>query len=155
MVGIAAAVGISNTSATAKLDGTVYTGGKVKVDALNAPTMTSEGSGVYNADSVKAITTSGKSYTHVITESKPVSTIITGIKEAFLGQDDGSPGKFDQFTQKFGVSGATALLFGDNDATASVGGTIRGVDAARDSGTGRWKGSDDIGAKAQIGRAHV
>lgn len=148
MVGIAAAVGISNTSATAKLDGTVYTGGKVKVDALNAPTMTSEGSGVYNADSVKAITTSGKSYIHAITESKPVSTIITGIKEAFLGQGDGSPGKFDQFTQKFGVSGATALLFGDNDATASVGGTIRGVDAAKDSGTGRWKGNDDIGAKA-------
>ena len=144
---LAAAVGIADTKATADMAGTVYAGGDVSVKAKNTlDNEKDDDSGVYTADTVTAASVGGD------TPMKPTADlVIDEIKREFADTTKDANVKKDLETEKtgkksnawnrLGMNAATALLFSDNEATASVTGKVRGVDEA-------GKGSDTVGAKS-------
>lgn len=155
-LGLSVGLGISDTKASADMAGTVYAKGDVSVKAENT---LSENGGVYAADTVTASSIGGD------TALKPTTDPIKGgfknlfskLKKAFTEEDktgqaakdldldapDEQPKPADKKKpwNKLGANASTALLFSDNDATASVTGKVRGIDA---SGTA----SDAAGAKS-------
>ena len=152
-LGLAVGLGISDTKATADMAGTVYAKGDVSVKAENT---LSENGGVYAADTVTASSIGGD------TALKPTTDPILGgfgsffskLKKAFTEEDKTGqaakdldldepekPAKQKKPWNKLGANASTALLFSTNDATASVTGKVRGIDA---SGTA----SDAAGAKS-------
>ena len=152
-LGLAVGLGISDTKATADMAGTVYAKGDVSVKAENT---LSENGGVYAADTVTASSIGGD------TALKPTTDPILGgfgsffskLKKAFTEEDKTGqvaqdldldepekPAKQKKPWNKLGANASTALLFSANDATASVTGKVRGVDAS-------GNGSDAVGAKS-------
>ena len=152
-LGLAVGLGISDTKATADMAGTVYAKGDVSVKAENT---LSENGGVYAADTVTASSIGGD------TALKPTTDPILGgfgsffskLKKAFTEEDKTGqaakdldldepekPAKQKKPWNKLGANASTALLFSTNDATASVTGKVRGVDAS-------GNGSDAVGAKS-------
>lgn len=152
-LGLAVGLGISDTKATADMAGTVYAKGDVSVKAENT---LSENGGVYAADTVTASSIGGD------TALKPTTDPILGgvgnffskLKKAFTEEDKtgqaakdldldkaDKPAKQKKPWNKMGANASTALLFSDNDATASVTGKVRGIDASGNA-------SDAAGAKS-------
>ena len=152
-LGLAVGLGISDTKATADMAGTVYAKGDVSVKAENT---LSENGGVYAADTVTASSIGGD------TALKPTSDPIKGgfknlfskLKKAFTEEDQmgqmakdldldeaDKPANQKKPWNKMGANASTALLFSDNDATASVTGKVRGIDASGNA-------SDAAGAKS-------
>ena len=152
-LGLAVGLGISDTKATADMAGTVYAKGDVSVKAENT---LSENGGVYAADTVTASSIGGD------TALKPTTDPILGgfgsffskLKKAFTEEDKTGqvaedldldepekPAKQKKPWNKLGANASTALLFSDNDATASVTGKVRGIDASGHA-------DDTIGAKS-------
>lgn len=152
-LGLSVGLGISDTKASADMAGTVYAKGDVSVKAENT---LSENGGVYAADTVTASSIGGD------TALKPTTDPIKGgfknlfskLKKAFTEEDQmgqmakdldldeaDKPANQKKPWNKLGANASTALLFSDNDATASVTGKVRGIDA---SGTA----SDAAGAKS-------
>ena len=152
-LGLAVGLGISDTKATADMAGTVYAKGDVSVKAENT---LSENGGVYAADTVTASSIGGD------TALKPTTDPILGgvgnffskLKKAFTEEDKTGqaakdldldepekPAKQKKPWNKLGANASTALLFSTNDATASVTGKVRGVDASGNA-------SDAVGAKS-------
>lgn len=152
-LGLAVGLGISDTKASADMAGTVYAKGDVSVKAENT---LSENGGVYAADTVTASSIGGD------TALKPTTDPIKGgfknlfskLKKAFTEEDQmgqmakdldldeaEKPADAKKPWNKMGANASTALLFSDNDATASVTGKVRGIDAS-------WNASDAAGAKS-------
>lgn len=152
-LGLAVGLGISDTKATADMAGTVYAKGDVSVKAENT---LSENGGVYAADTVTASSIGGD------TALKPTTDPILGgfgsffskLKKAFTEEDKTGqaakdldldepekPAKQKKPWNKLGANASTALLFSTNDATASVTGKVRGIDASGNA-------SDAVGAKS-------
>lgn len=152
-LGLAVGLGISDTKATADMAGTVYAKGDVSVKAENT---LSENGGVYAADTVTASSIGGD------TALKPTTDPIKGgfknlfskLKKAFTEEDQmgqmakdldldeaDKPANQKKPWNKMGANASTALLFSDNDATASVTGKVRGIDASGNA-------SDAAGAKS-------
>ena len=152
-LGLAVGLGISDTKATADMAGTVYAKGDVSVKAENT---LSENGGVYAADTVTASSIGGD------TALKPTTDPILGgfgsffskLKKAFTEEDKTGqvaedldldepekPAKQKKPWNKLGANASTALLFSTNDATASVTGKVRGIDASGNA-------SDATGAKS-------
>lgn len=152
-LGLAVGLGISDTKASADMAGTVYAKGDVSVKAENTP---SENGGVYAADTVTASSIGGD------TALKPTTDPILGgvgkffskLKKAFTEEDKTGqvekdldldeaekPAKNKKPWNKLGANASTALLFSANDATASVTGKVRGIDASGNA-------SDAVGAKS-------
>ena len=152
-LGLAVGLGISDTKATADMAGTVYAKGDVSVKAENT---LSENGGVYAADTVTASSIGGD------TALKPTTDPILGgfgsffskLKKAFTEEDKTGqvaedldldepekPAKQKKPWNKLGANASTALLFSTNDATASVTGKVRGIDASGDA-------SDAVGAQS-------
>ena len=155
-LGLSVGLGISDTKASADMAGTVYAKGDVSVKAENT---LSENGGVYAADTVTASSIGGD------TALKPTTDPIKGgfknlfskLKKAFTEEDktgqaakdldldapDEQPKPADKKKpwNKMGANASTALLFSDNDATASVTGKVRGIDASGNA-------SDAAGAKS-------
>lgn len=155
-LGLSVGLGISDTKATADMAGTVYAKGDVSVKAENT---LSENGGVYAADTVTASSIGGD------TALKPTTDPIKGgfknlfskLKKAFTEEDktgqaakdldldapDEQPKPANQKKpwNKLGANASTALLFSDNDATASVTGKVRGIDASGNA-------DETIGAKS-------
>ena len=154
-LGLAVGLGISDTKATADMAGTVYAKGDVSVKAENT---LSENGGVYAADTVTASSIGGD------TALKPTTDPILGgfgslfskLKKAFTEEDktgqaakdldldapdeQPKPANEKKPWNKMGANASTALLFSENDATASVTGKVRGIDASGNA-------SDTVGAK--------
>lgn len=144
-LGLSVGLGISDTKASADMAGTVYAKGDVSVKAENT---LSENGGVYAADTVTASSIGGD------TALKPTTDPIKGgfknlfskLKKAFTEEDktgqaakdldldapDEQPKPANQKKpwNKLGANASTALLFSTNDATASVTGKVRGIDAS-------------------------
>ena len=147
---MAGAVGIADTKATAEMAGTIYAGGDVSVKAKNT---LAESDGVYTADTVSAASAAGDSDTKPTEDSIKggAKSLLDKLKNKFAGVDKtGAVAKdvstTDQTAQskpwnKLGANASTALLFSENEATASVTGKVRGIDAA-------GQGSDSTGAKS-------
>lgn len=152
-LGLAVGLGISDTKASADMAGTVYAKGDVSVKAENT---LSENGGVYAADTVTASSIGGD------TALKPTTDPILGgvgnffskLKKAFTEEDKtgqaakdldldkaDKPAKQKKPWNKMGANASTALLFSDNDATASVTGKVRGIDASGNA-------SETAGAKS-------
>ena len=155
-LGLAVGLGISDTKATADMAGTVYAKGDVSVKAENT---LSENGGVYAADTVTASSIGGD------TALKPTTDPILGgfgsffskLKKAFTEEDktgqaakdldldapdeQPKPANEKKPWNKLGANASTALLFSANDATASVTGKVRGIDASGNA-------SDAVGAKS-------
>ncbi len=155
-LGLAVGLGISDTKATADMAGTVYAKGDVSVKAENT---LSENGGVYAADTVTASSIGGD------TALKPTTDPILGgfgsffskLKKAFTEEDktgqaakdldldapdeQPKPANEKKPWNKLGANASTALLFSTNDATASVTGKVRGIDASGNA-------SDAAGAKS-------
>ena len=152
-LGLAVGLGISDTKATADMAGTVYAKGDVSVKAENT---LSENGGVYAADTVTASSIGGD------TALKPTTDPILGgfgsffskLKKAFTKEDKTGqaakdldldepekPAKQKKPWNKLGANASTALLFSANDATASVTGKVRGIDASGNA-------SDAVGAQS-------
>lgn len=155
-LGLAVGLGISDTKATADMAGTVYAKGDVSVKAENT---LSENGGVYAADTVTASSIGGD------TALKPTTDPILGgfgsffskLKKAFTEEDktgqaakdldldapdeQPKPANEKKPWNKLGANASTALLFSTNDATASVTGKVRGIDASGNA-------SDAVGAKS-------
>lgn len=147
-LGLAVGLGISDTKATADMAGTVYAKGDVSVKAENT---LSENGGVYAADTVTASSIGGD------TALKPTTDPILGgfgsffskLKKAFTEEDktgqaakdldldapdeQPKPANEKKPWNKLGANASTALLFSTNDATASVTGKVRGIDAGAKS----------------------
>ena len=152
-LGLSVGLGISDTKASADMAGTVYAKGDVSVKAENT---LSENGGVYAADTVTASSIGGD------TALKPTTDPIKGgfknlfskLKKAFTEEDQmgqmakdldldeaEKPADAKKPWNKMGANASTALLFSDNDATASVTGKVRGIDASGHA-------DDTIGAKS-------
>ena len=155
-LGLAVGLGISDTKASADMAGTVYAKGDVSVKAENT---LSENGGVYAADTVTASSIGGD------TALKPTTDPILGgvgnffskLKKAFTEEDktgqaakdldldapdeQPKPANEKKPWNKMGANASTALLFSTNDATASVTGKVRGIDASGNA-------SDAAGAKS-------
>lgn len=152
-LGLSVGLGISDTKASADMAGTVYAKGDVSVKAENT---LSENGGVYAADTVTASSIGGD------TALKPTTDPIKGgfknlfskLKKAFTEEDQmgqmakdldldeaDKPANQKKPWNKMGANASTALLFSDNDATASVTGKVRGIDASGHA-------DDTIGAKS-------
>ena len=155
-LGLAVGLGISDTKASADMAGTVYAKGDVSVKAENT---LSENGGVYAADTVTASSIGGD------TALKPTTDPILGgfgsffskLKKAFTEEDktgqaakdldldapdeQPKPANEKKPWNKLGANASTALLFSTNDATASVTGKVRGIDAGGNA-------SDAAGAKS-------
>ncbi len=152
-LGLSVGLGISDTKASADMAGTVYAKGDVSVKAENT---LSENGGVYAADTVTASSIGGD------TALKPTTDPIKGgfknlfskLKKAFTEEDQmgqmakdldldeaDKPANQKKPWNKMGANASTALLFSTNDATASVTGKVRGIDA-------NGHADDTIGAKS-------
>lgn len=152
-LGLAVGLGISDTKANADMAGTVYAKGDVSVKAENT---LSENGGVYAADTVTASSIGGDTALKPTTDpiKAGVGKIFSKLKKAFTKEDktgqvakdldldkEDKPANQKKPWNKMGANASTALLFSDNDATASVTGKVRGIDA---SGIA----SDEAGAKS-------
>lgn len=144
-LGLAVGLGISDTKAGADMAGTVYAKGDVSVKAENT---LSENGGVYAADTVTASSIGGDTALKPTTDPimEGVGKIFSKLKKAFTKEDktgqmakdldldapDEQPKPADKKKpwNKLGANASTALLFSDNDATASVTGKVRGIDAS-------------------------
>lgn len=152
-LGLSVGLGISDTKATADMAGTVYAKGDVSVKAENT---LSENGGVYAADTVTASSIGGDTALKPTTDpiKAGVGKFFSKLKKAFTEEDktgqaakDLDLDKADKLAKqkkpwnKMGANASTALLFSDNDATASVTGKVRGIDASGNA-------SDAAGAKS-------
>ena len=152
-LGLAVGLGISDTKASADMAGTVYAKGDVSVKAENT---LSENGGVYAADTVTASSIGGDTALKPTTDpiKAGVGKFFSKLKKAFTEEDKtgqaakdldldkaDKPAKQKKPWNKMGANASTALLFSTNDATASVTGKVRGIDA---NGTA----SDAAGAKS-------
>ncbi len=144
-LGLAVGLGISDTKASADMAGTVYAKGDVSVKAENT---LSENGGVYAADTVTASSIGGDTALKPTTDPilDGVGKIFSKLKKAFTEEDktgqaakdldldapDEQPKPANQKKpwNKLGANASTALLFSTNDATASVTGKVRGIDAS-------------------------
>lgn len=141
-LGLAVGLGISDTKASADMAGTVYAKGDVSVKAENT---LSENGGVYAADTVTASSIGGDTALKPTTDpiKAGVGKFFSKLKKAFTEEDKtgqaakdldldkaDKPAKQKKPWNKMGANASTALLFSDNDATASVTGKVRGVDAS-------------------------
>lgn len=144
-LGLAVGLGISDTKASADMAGKVYAKGDVSVKAENT---LSENGGVYAADTVTASSIGGDTALKPTTDpiKAGVGKIFSKLKKAFTKEDktgqvekdldldapDEQPKPADKKKpwNKLGANASTALLFSDNDATASVTGKVRGIDAS-------------------------
>lgn len=141
-LGLAVGLGISDTKASADMAGKVYAKGDVSVKAENT---LSENGGVYAADTVTASSIGGDTALKPTTDpiKAGVGKIFSKLKKAFTGEDKTGqaakdldldkaekPAKEKKPWNKMGANASTALLFSDNDATASVTGKVRGIDAS-------------------------
>ena len=152
-LGLAVGLGISDTKASADMAGMVYAKGDVSVKAENT---LSENGGVYAADTVTASSIGGDTALKPTTDpiKAGVGKFFSKLKKAFTEEDKTGqaakdldldeaekPANQKKPWNKLGANASTALLFSDNDATASVTGKVRGIDA---SGIA----SDTAGAKS-------
>lgn len=152
-LGLSVGLGISDTKASADMAGTVYAKGDVSVKAENT---LSENGGVYAADTVTASSIGGDTALKPTTDpiKAGVGKFFSKLKKAFTEEDKTGqaakdldldepekPVKNKKPWNKLGANASTALLFSTNDATASVTGKVRGIDA---NGTA----SDAAGAKS-------
>lgn len=152
-LGLAVGLGISDTKASADMAGTVYAKGDVSVKAENT---LSENGGVYAADTVTASSIGGDTALKPTTDpiKAGVGKFFSKLKKAFTEEDKtgqaakdldldeaDKPAKQKKPWNKMGANASTALLFSDNDATASVTGKVRGIDASGNA-------SDTAGAKS-------
>ncbi len=155
-LGLAVGLGISDTKATADMAGTVYAKGDVSVKAENT---LSENGGVYAADTVTASSIGGDTALKPTTDPilDGVGKIFSKLKKAFTEEDktgqaakdldldapdeQPKPANEKKPWNKMGANASTALLFSTNDATASVTGKVRGIDAGGNA-------SDAAGAKS-------
>ena len=152
-LGLAVGLGISDTKATADMAGTVYAKGDVSVKAENT---LSENGGVYAADTVTASSIGGDTALKPTTDPilEGVGNFFSKLKKAFTEEDKTGqaakdldldepekPAKNKKPWNKLGANASTALLFSTNDATASVTGKVRGIDASGNA-------SDAVGAKS-------
>ena len=152
-LGLAVGLGISDTKASADMAGTVYAKGDVSVKAENT---LSENGGVYAADTVTASSIGGDTALKPTTDpiKAGVGKFFSKLKKAFTEEDKtgqaakdldldkaDKPAKQKKPWNKMGANASTALLFSDNDATASVTGKVRGIDASGNA-------SDTVGAKS-------
>ena len=152
-LGLAVGLGISDTKASADMAGTVYAKGDVSVKAENT---LSENGGVYAADTVTASSIGGDTALKPTTDpiKAGVGKFFSKLKKAFTEEDKtgqaakdldldkaDKPANQKKPWNKLGANASTALLFSDNDATASVTGKVRGIDASGNA-------SDAAGAKS-------
>lgn len=155
-LGLSVGLGISDTKASADMAGKVYAKGDVSVKAENT---LSENGGVYAADTVTASSIGGDTALKPTTDpiKAGVGKIFSKLKKAFTKEDktgqvekdldldapDEQPKPADKKKpwNKLGANASTALLFSDNDATASVTGKVRGIDASGNA-------DETIGAKS-------
>ena len=152
-LGLSVGLGISDTKASADMAGTVYAKGDVSVKAENT---LSENGGVYAADMVTASSIGGDTALKPTTDpiKAGVGKFFSKLKKAFTEEDKtgqaakdldldkaDKPAKQKKPWNKMGANASTALLFSDNDATASVTGKMRGIDASGNA-------SDAAGAKS-------
>ena len=152
-LGLSVGLGISDTKASADMAGTVYAKGDVSVKAENT---LSENGGVYAADTVTASSIGGDTALKPTTDpiKAGVGKFFSKLKKAFTEEDKtgqaakdldldkaDKPAKQKKPWNKLGANASTALLFSDNDATASVTGKVRGIDASGHA-------DDTIGAKS-------
>lgn len=152
-LGLAVGLGISDTKAGADMAGTVYAKGDVSVKAENT---LSENGGVYAADTVTASSIGGDTALKPTTDPimEGVGKIFSKLKKAFTKEDKtgqaakdldldkaDKPANEKKPWNKLGANASTALLFSTNDATASVTGKVRGIDASGNA-------SDAAGAKS-------
>ena len=155
-LGLAVGLGISDTKATADMAGTVYAKGDVSVKAENT---LSENGGVYAADTVTASSIGGDTALKPTTDPilDGAGKIFSKLKKAFTEEDktgqaakdldldapdeQPKPANEKKPWNKLGANASTALLFSTNDATASVTGKVRGIDASGNA-------SDAAGAKS-------
>lgn len=152
-LGLAVGVIQSETKATANVQGKVYADGKVSVNAKN--TVTDEG-GKYDPDTLH-ITSESESDDG--TSSDPVHDIVdvattkgkgnqlmagiktlwgdksTGKKAADAGTSAAEQTASTSAGGGLGLNAATAFLFSDNTAKASLAGEVRGYDAANGAGS--------------------
>lgn len=141
-LGLAVGLGISDTKASADMAGKVYAKGDVSVKAENT---LSENGGVYAADTVTASSIGGDTALKPTTDpiKAGVGKIFSKLKKAFTKEDKtgqvakdldldkaDKPANQKKPWNKLGANASTALLFSDNDATASVTGKVRGIDAS-------------------------
>ena len=141
-LGLAVGLGISDTKASADMAGTVYAKGDVSVKAENT---LSENGGVYAADTVTASSIGGDTALKPTTDPiiEGVGNFFSKLKKAFTEEDKtgqaakdldldkaDKPAKQKKPWNKLGANASTALLFSTNDATASVTGKVRGIDAS-------------------------
>lgn len=141
-LGLAVGLGISDTKASADMAGTVYAKGDVSVKAENT---LSENGGVYAADTVTASSIGGDTALKPTTDPiiEGVGNFFSKLKKAFTEEDktgqaakdldldkEDKPANQKKPWNKMGANASTALLFSDNDATASVTGKVRGIDAS-------------------------
>lgn len=155
-LGLSVGLGISDTKASADMAGKVYAKGDVSVKAENT---LSENGGVYAADTVTASSIGGDTALKPTTDpiKAGVGKFFSKLKKAFTEEDktgqaakdldldapDEQPKPANQKKpwNKLGANASTALLFSDNDATASVTGKVRGIDASGNA-------DETIGAKS-------
>lgn len=152
-LGLSVGLGISDTKASADMAGTVYAKGDVSVKAENT---LSENGGVYAADTVTASSIGGDTALKPTTDpiKAGVGKFFSKLKKAFTEEDKtgqaakdldldkaDKPAKQKKPWNKMGANASTALLFSDNDATASVTGKVRGIDASGNA-------NDAAGAKS-------
>lgn len=141
-LGLAVGLGISDTKASADMAGTVYAKGDVSVKAENT---LSENGGVYAADTVTASSIGGDTALKPTTDPilEGVGNFFSKLKKAFTEEDKtgqaakdldldkaDKPANQKKPWNKMGANASTALLFSTNDATASVTGKVRGIDAS-------------------------
>lgn len=141
-LGLAVGLGISDTKASADMAGTVYAKGDVSVKAENT---LSENGGVYAADTVTASSIGGDTALKPTTDPiiEGVGNFFSKLKKAFTEEDKtgqaakdldldkaDKPANQKKPWNKLGANASTALLFSDNDATASVTGKVRGINAS-------------------------
>lgn len=141
-LGLSVGLGISDTKASADMAGTVYAKGDVSVKAENT---LSENGGVYAADTVTASSIGGDTALKPTTDpiKAGVGKIFSKLKKAFTKEDKtgqvekdldldkaDKPANEKKPWNKLGANASTALLFSTNDATASVTGKVRGIDAS-------------------------
>lgn len=164
VIGAAVSVAIGDTNAEAHVAGDIYAAGDVTVAASNRVASTEGGALI--GDTSKAASMSGDSFLKPVVEGakdlggsivEKGKTVIEAVK-TLAGKNTASDpsaeeavkendaGNSQQAWNKFGLNAATALLFSDNDANASVTGTVRGVE--KNNGTGLYQKSPETGAKS-------
>ena len=152
-LGLAVGVIQSETKATADVQGKVYADGKVSVSAEN--TVSKEGK-VYNPDTlhitsesesddgtgsdpihdiVDVATTKGKGNQLMAGIKKLWGEKSTGKKAADAGTTAADQTASTSAGGGLGLNAATAFLFSDNTAKASLAGEVRGYDAANGAGS--------------------